>query len=242
MGGSGLDTLSANWSGFSDATSGIASYRYSIGTVANGTDVVSWTSVGTSTAVTVTGLTLRTNRKYFFNVVALDVAGNTSTVVSSRGQVQAPTLSLTLSTQSLTFDLTPAAGPDTQSLDVTTWTNAYGGYTVQLRSENDPLTTGGSVFATTFPGTWASPQTWSGYGMGYTSNDISVAGSDRFAGSTLFAALPTTAPDTAADNPGPIAGAPDGDTFRIDFRAEASLTQAAGAYRGRVVVTAMPTF
>jgi phosphodiesterase/alkaline phosphatase D-like protein len=64
-----LTQLHAIWSS-TDAESGIAEYQYTIGTASGGTDVVAWTSVGTNTQVTKTGLTLTAGMKYFVSVKA----------------------------------------------------------------------------------------------------------------------------------------------------------------------------
>ena len=78
-------TMQANWSGFSDATSGIASYDYAIGTTAGGTQVKSWTSVGTATSVTASSLALSDGTKYYLSVRATDSVGNVSSVATSNG-------------------------------------------------------------------------------------------------------------------------------------------------------------
>ena len=69
-----LTTLSANWSAFTDATSGVTSYEYSIGTTSGGTDIKDWTGVGASLSVTASGLVLHTGQTYYFNVRATDTA------------------------------------------------------------------------------------------------------------------------------------------------------------------------
>ncbi len=51
------DRLHVTWLA-GDPDSGISEYQYSIGTWAGGTDVINWTSVGTSTELTRTGLSL----------------------------------------------------------------------------------------------------------------------------------------------------------------------------------------
>ena len=81
---SSLNTLSANWGGFSDPQSGIAEYRYAIGTTMGGTDVVGWTSVGTSTNFTLGGLTLTLNTRYYVTVRAFN-GGGLSSDLSSDG-------------------------------------------------------------------------------------------------------------------------------------------------------------
>lgn len=82
---------SASWSASSDALSGLNGYEYSIGTSSGGTQVVSWTANAT-TSKTVTGLTL-SQTTYYFNVRALDAAGNTSAVKTTSWTVDttAPT-------------------------------------------------------------------------------------------------------------------------------------------------------
>jgi len=76
--------LHAAWSA-SDPDSGISEYQYSIGTWAGGTDVTNWTSVGTSTEVTRTGLSLIEGVTYYFNVKARNGVGTWSNVGSSDG-------------------------------------------------------------------------------------------------------------------------------------------------------------
>ena len=50
-------------------------YQYSIGTAKGKTNVLDWTSAGTDTSVTVTGLKLKTGKTYYFNVKAQNNAG-----------------------------------------------------------------------------------------------------------------------------------------------------------------------
>lgn len=76
--------LHAMWSA-SDPDSGISEYQYSIGTWVGGTDVINWTSVGTSTEITRTGLSLTQGVTYYFNVRAKNGVGTWSNVGSSDG-------------------------------------------------------------------------------------------------------------------------------------------------------------
>jgi hypothetical protein len=80
-------TLSANWTGFSDATSGIANYEYAIGSFSGGTDTKDWTSNGLDSTVTATGLSLTYTNTYFMSIRATDLVGNVSTVATSNGVV-----------------------------------------------------------------------------------------------------------------------------------------------------------
>lgn len=79
-----LDSLHAIWSS-SDPESGIAEYLYCIGTSPGATDVCGWTSVGTNTDVTVTGLTLDPVLRYYFSVKSCSGAGAWSATGASDG-------------------------------------------------------------------------------------------------------------------------------------------------------------
>ena len=79
-------SLGANWSGFNDATSGIAGYEYSISTSAGGQNITAWTFIpGVSFTITQDSLSLNHGSTYYFNIRALDEANNVSNVASSNG-------------------------------------------------------------------------------------------------------------------------------------------------------------
>jgi hypothetical protein len=79
------DSLIATWTGFSDSLSGVGEYEYAIGTSAESTDVLDWTSAGSDTTVTPTGLTLSDGITYYTSVHAIDMAGNVSADTSTNG-------------------------------------------------------------------------------------------------------------------------------------------------------------
>jgi hypothetical protein len=76
--------LYASWSS-SDPQTGIIEYQYAIGTQAEGTDIVDWTSVGTQTEIIHSGLSLTQGRTYYFSVQAKNAAGSWSQIGSSDG-------------------------------------------------------------------------------------------------------------------------------------------------------------
>ena len=84
---SSLNTLSGNWTGFTDFTSGIVDYQYAIGTTVNGTEVKNWTSNGIDTSFSYLDYTLTNSAAYFISVKAIDMVGNVSDTVSSNGVV-----------------------------------------------------------------------------------------------------------------------------------------------------------
>src|SRR5690606_8394554 len=62
------DSLSANWTGFSDAQSGISRYQWAIGTTPGGVDVMKWTNAGNELSATMYGLDLECLRTYYIDV------------------------------------------------------------------------------------------------------------------------------------------------------------------------------
>lgn len=236
-----LSALSANWDNFNFDISGIDSYEYSIGTTQGSEDVFSWTGHSTNTSVTVSSLTLRTTEIYYFNVRAIDNAGNIATV-SSDGQFVLPTLSFSVSPANVTFDNLNANNSytDTDTTTLTTSTNAYGGYIIRARALDFLKNSSGNHTIPWFDGgTYVSPSTWGGsdIGYGYTSNDSSIQGSDKFSSGTLFAPFTTTAPgDIVADHTDNVTGNSIIDeSFNITHRVTTSSSQAAGLYTTTII-------
>jgi len=87
-----LTQLHASWTS-SGVDSGFANNQYAIGTTSGATDVVNWTSVGTDTAVTKTGLNLSAGTTYYFAVKAKNGQGLWSNVGVSDGIVAQATAS-----------------------------------------------------------------------------------------------------------------------------------------------------
>jgi len=69
--------LDLEWTESEDALSGIPYYKYSIGTIAGGTDIMDWTMV-IDTSVRVDGLSLQEGKTYFISVKAVNGAGTES--------------------------------------------------------------------------------------------------------------------------------------------------------------------
>jgi hypothetical protein len=117
-------TLSANWPAFTEDVSGIS--HYEIGVDDGDGDYISWTSIGDTTTHTFTGLNLTNGTLYYVKVLAMDVAGNLSDVVSGDG---------------VTVDIEgPFAGTvfDGDSLDVD-WTNSDSILAANWKDFSDPL-------------------------------------------------------------------------------------------------------
>ncbi|MFN2167357.1 MAG: cohesin domain-containing protein, partial [Anaerolineae bacterium] len=79
-----FDRLHATWAS-ADPETGIAEYHYCLGTAAGSCDTVSWTSMGTLTETTKTGLNLVDGETYFVNVKARNGADHWSAVGASDG-------------------------------------------------------------------------------------------------------------------------------------------------------------
>jgi hypothetical protein len=98
--------LTASWSS-ADAESGIDEFQYALGTMPGGSDVVGWTSAGTSMGVTKMGLSL-SDGTYYFSVKVMNGGGLWSSVGTSDGII--------VDTTGPTFS-TIAATPDWVTLD-----------------------------------------------------------------------------------------------------------------------------
>lgn len=77
-------SLSASWAA-SEPESAIARYEYAVGTTAGGTNVKGWTSAGTSTSATISGLSLTVGSTYYVSVRAVNTWNLTSQPLSSAG-------------------------------------------------------------------------------------------------------------------------------------------------------------
>jgi hypothetical protein len=83
-------SIAANWAGFADAGSGVATYAWAIGTTPGGTDVRPFTNVGAATAATAAGLSLARGTKYYVTVRATDAVGNVGPTATSDGVTVVP--------------------------------------------------------------------------------------------------------------------------------------------------------
>lgn len=92
-----MTTISANWSAGTDAHSGLQRHEYCIATSADcATGVlVSWTSVGTATSVTRSGLVLANGATYYTCVRTFDAVGNQSATASCSNGQATPALTAT---------------------------------------------------------------------------------------------------------------------------------------------------
>lgn len=73
------------WWGGSDAGTGIARYEYAVGTSSGGSELKGWTSTGTATSATCTGLSLAVGGTYYISARAVDGMSQTSSPMSSAG-------------------------------------------------------------------------------------------------------------------------------------------------------------
>ncbi|QQG49946.1 MAG: hypothetical protein HZB70_04075 [Candidatus Berkelbacteria bacterium] len=250
-----VSALSSNWDAFTCTVSGLNKYQYSIGTTVGGTDIKGWTDNSTTESVTASSLNLHTNQRYYFNVRAVDNANNTSSPTSSNGQDVLPTLTFTLGSTTLTFNNLNDSNnrQDGETLTITTSTNAYGGYVVRQYATG--LLTNGTFTIPMFQGgTYASPGAWpagfctggSTCGYGYTSNDSTIQGADKFNGGLLYAALSMTAfGDIIADHTDAVTGgtgAVVNEQYTITHRVAVDALQEAKTYQTEVLYIVTGTF
>ncbi len=258
-----LTSISGNWTGFDASASGLNKYEYAIRrkpddyywSVCSGAGSwqagANWCDNAAGTSFTQNTLNLQTGVIYYNSVRATDNASNTASPVNSNGQQVSPTLSFTLSGNTITFDdlNNSNSWTDSKTGTVTTSTNASAGYNVSayitqlLTSLAYPSQT-----IANFYGTWTNPEPWpSGtYGFGYTSSDTLVQGSNRFNSGTEYAAFSQTASgDVAADHTDAVNGSTGSvvnEQFTITYKVAVSTTQAASAYRTYAIYIATANY
>lgn len=245
-----LTSISGNWTGIDATVSGVQKYEYAIRrkpddyywSVCSGSGSwqsgALWCDNTTSTSFTQNTLNLATGVTYYISVRTTDNAGNISTAINSNGQQVLPMLSFSLSGNTVAFSNLNAANSytDTKTITTTTSTNAANGYTIKVYN-TDFLRASPSITIPDFSGTWSSPATWSGgqYGFGYTSDDTSVQGSNRFSGGTAFAAFSQSPPgDVVADHTTAVdgsTGSVSSEHFTITYKVAASTSQDALYYQ-----------
>lgn len=245
-----LTSISGNWTGIDATVSGVQKYEYAIRrkpddfywSVCSGSGSWQagslWCDNSTGTSFTQNTLNLATGVTYYISVRTTDNAGNVGTAIDSNGQQVLPMLSFSLSGNTVAFSNLNAANSytDTKTITTTTSTNAANGYTIKIYN-TDFLRASPSITIPDFSGTWSSPATWSGgqYGFGYTSDDTSVQGSNRFSGGTAFAAFSQSPPgDVVADHTTAVDGSTgsiSSEHFTITYKVAASTSQDALYYQ-----------
>ena len=249
-----LSSLSANWSSNANISS-LQGYEYSIGTTPGGTNVRGWTSTGTSTSITASSLSLSTSQTYYFNVRVTDNAGNVATG-SSNGQLVAPTLTFSSSTNTVNFGALNASNNYTasQTTTLSISTNAKNGYAIYGKATDFLRSHSLEIVPMFNGGTYAAPAAWgSNTGLGYHSSDTSVGGSNRFNSATCLGggAAPCFAPhsttgigDIVADKGAIPSGGPAlDDNITITNRVRVNSTsQEAGRYQTTILYSAYATY
>jgi len=255
-----LTTLSANWSGFNDTASGITNYDYAIGTTQGGTNIKTWTAVGTSAAVSPGALSLSTSVPYYFSVRATDAAGNTSTAVYSNGQIVAEVIIFSVgavASAAACGDVTTTVGSSVsgfdfgaliatsqhpiaaQSLGVTT--NGAGGYSVYISYLGQLAGASSGALFTNTASTNATPALWPADGteaFGYSTSSSSLGGTANRFRTNKWARLDTVNAEIMK-NTTPV---PAGETNCVAYQASIAATTRADSYTGTMVYTAVPSF
>lgn len=81
--------LQANWGSAIDANSNISDYYYAVGTTPGASNIKAWTNIpsGSTTSITVTGLTLVQSQIYYVSLQSENFAGMRSSILTTDGQV-----------------------------------------------------------------------------------------------------------------------------------------------------------
>jgi hypothetical protein len=162
-----------------------------------------------------------------------------------------PTLGMSVSSSSITFAAMNAGNSYTASsnFDLTVTTNARNGYQVRTSATQDLTHLASHIIGMFSGGTYAAPAAWgSGTGLGYTSSDTSVDGSNRFNSASCAGggSAPCYAPyskilpgDIVVDSSAPATA---GDSYTITSRVATTATQPAGSYVTTLTYSANTTY
>jgi len=261
---SGMTTLQANWSGFSDPESGIEHYEYKLqrsvdsycwnqsGNSWATCTGNSWNNVGSSTSFTASGsnLALRTGTNYIACVRAFNSAGLVSSVVCSDGNSILPSFTVDFGSNTVAIGSLGSARDSLATSTVTVVSNAYEGYTIYAAKQNslhlisDPSTTIPDI---SDGGCNGSAVSWPGSGSVFGFSSTDDLDSNKFnSGGTKYCAIPTNsnaANGRAVVNSGVnTTGGAVQETNTFTFRARVSTTQAAGDYTVTVTYAVVPSY
>ncbi len=181
-------TLHATWS----YTGPVTDYRYAVGTTPGGTDIYSWHSAGTSTEITVSGLSLDSGTTYYISVKAFDGSAETEpgTTDGITVDTQGPTAPSTLS----------ATGGSSQAVPLTWSTSTDSGSGLayyrlsRATAEGGPYTTVATTTATSRNDTGLT----NGQPYWYKVNGVDNLGNEG-PSSSVASATPLAAAPTVSD-------------------------------------------
>ncbi len=255
-----ISSLGANWTGFSDTCSGLAStpYQVAVGTTPGGTNIYAYSSSSVVlnnpspyNTVSLSSLPLHTGQTYYVSVQAINNAGLTTTVTSS-GQYVVPTLSFSLNSSAVNLGDWNATNSytTTNTSTLSVLTNAYNGYTISAYETSilTSLQNSSNTIPNFSAGSYASPASWpSGdYGFGYTSSATDINGVNLFSNGTLYAPFSQSGPgDVVAENQTNITGSNYTTTptnYTITYKVAVQSIQSPGTYQTNIVYTVVSSF
>lgn len=219
-----------------------------VGTTLTTSDFKTYANWGPISDAFVTGL--NSNTTYYIRAKAR-VANFTETEwgpASTGITTSNSSLTFSLDKTDITFnDLNPGNSytDSAQSTLMTTSTNAYNGYTVYGK-ENQELKTLDNHTISNYLGTNTIPTSWTGTGFGYTTDDSNLGGTggaNRFANGTKYSGFTTDTEKVVADDPGPVQDpAIVEEKFTVSYRVTVDSTTPAGTYSNVILYTIVPTF
>lgn len=220
-----------------------------VGTSLAASDFQSYAAWGSAAGFDVTELLPNTT----YEVRAAARQGTTSFQQSAWGPASSgvttstPSLTFSVSSDSLTFNNLNSGNSYTDSSKstvLTTSTNAYNGYVVNARETGQLSGTFGTI--ADYGSSNASPSIWSGIGFGYTTNDSNLSGgtANRFTnGGPKYAGFTTSSPgDPVADHAGPVTSPISNDQFTISYYVKANNTTSAGKYTTTILYNVVPEY
>ncbi len=221
---------------------------FTVGETLGAEDWQTFTSWGSGSGVTITGLSYNT----IYTVKVKARSGDfTETDWSAEGSAStvSPSLTFSVSDSTITFDELSSANSwtdATKTTILTTSTNAYHGYTV-YGHETGQLTDTSANTILDYASPNSAPTSWTGLGFGYTTNDSSLTGgtANRFISEgPNYAGFTAAQPgDPVADHTDVITDTPvTNEQFTISYRVTVNDNQPAGSYTTSLVYVVVPEY
>lgn len=112
--------LQANWVSAIDVNSNIKNYYYAIGTTPGASNIKAWTTIpsGSTTSITVTGLTLVQSQKYYVSLQSENFATMRSSSITTDGQVYYTNVATSVKNIDNEFDLNIFPNPNNGQFEI----------------------------------------------------------------------------------------------------------------------------
>lgn len=246
-----ITIVNANWASFTDSCSGLPAnpYRVAIGTTSGGMDTLSYTATGVTTGspntFSISSLTLTAGKTYYISIQATNNAG-LSTIATSSGITVTPTISFSLSVNSLAMPptgnivLNNATANISNTVTLNVSTNAVHGFAITVQDSNGGMRSQAANYTINSVGSGPTTLSSEGFGMGvYGSPSAGTVASQYQASINGQVGSLTTSPQTFWSNTSPQTSSTSVSPY---FNLYATPASPQGTYTDTVTFSATSTY